>query len=36
MKIRIGTRKSKLAIAQTEMVINEIKRSAARGYSFPR
>ena len=26
MKIRIGTRKSKLAIAQTEMVINEIKR----------
>lgn len=27
MKIRIGTRKSKLAIAQTEMVINEIKRN---------
>ena len=26
MKIRIGTRKSKLAIAQTEMVIDEIKR----------
>ena len=26
MKVRIGTRKSKLAIAQTEMVINEIKR----------
>lgn len=27
MKIRIGTRKSKLALAQTEMVISEIKRA---------
>lgn len=27
MKIRIGTRKSKLALAQTELVISEIKRA---------
>ena len=27
MKIRIGTRKSKLAFIQTEMVISELKRN---------
>ena len=27
MKIRIGTRKSKLALIQTEMVISELKRN---------